>query len=213
MSIVLYGDNLWTSPYVLSCFVALKEKSLPFETKIVSLGAHEHQKGEMTKALTARVPALEHDGFWLGESSAIVEYLDDAFPKTPRAMPVDVEQRARARQIMAWIRSDLMPIREERSTSTIFFESERAKAKPLTAAGRAAKEKLLRVAGELVLDAKATLFDTWSVADADLALMLQRLVINGDEVPTKIRDWASTQWGRASMRAYVEHERPAYEPY
>ena len=167
----------------------------------------------MLKSLTSRVPALEHDGFWLGESSAIVEYLDDAFPQTPRALPADVRQRARARQIMAWLRSDLMPIREERPTSTMVFESERAKSKPLSEAARAAKEKLLRVAGELVLDAKATLFDTWSVADADLALMLQRLILNGDEVPAKIRDWANTQWSRKSVRAFFDHPRPPFEPY
>ena len=211
MSIVLYGERFWNSPYVLSCFVALKEKGLPFETKLVSLEKGEQNEGDMLKSLTGRVPALEHDGFWLGESSAIVEYLDDAFPQTTRALPVDAKQRARARQIMAWIRSDLMPIRQERSTATMFYESERAK-KPLSEQGRAAKEKLMRVAGELVLDAKATLFDTWSVADTDLALMLQRLVINGDDVPAKLRDWANAQWSRASVRAYVDHARPAYEP-
>jgi glutathione S-transferase len=211
--IVLYGDNLWTSPYVYSCFVALKEKAIPFETKIVSLGAGEHRKGDMTKALTGRVPALEHDGFWLAESTAIVEYLEDAFPQSTRVLPTDPKQRARARQIMAWIRSDLMPIREERSTSTMFYESERAKAKPLSEAGRAAKERLLHVAGELVLDAKAHLFDAWSIADADLALMLQRLVRNGDDVPAKIRDWANAQWSRPTVCAFVEHARPPFEPY
>ena len=213
MPIVLYGDKLWSSPYVHTCFVALKEKALPFEMKIVSLGAGEHKKGEMTKALTGRVPAIDHDGFWLAESNAIVDYLDDAFPETPRVLPVDVKQRARARQILAWVRSDLMPIREERSTSTMFYASERAKAKPLSDAARAAKEKLLRVAGELVLDAKANLFDAWSIADADLAFMLQRLITNSDDVPPKLRDWANAQWSRPSIRAFVDHERPPFEPY
>jgi glutathione S-transferase len=212
MPIVLYGDKLWSSPYVHTCFVALKEKAIPFEVKIVSLGSGEHKKGEMTKALTGRVPTIDHDGFWLAESSAIVDYLEDAFPNAPRVLPADVKQRARARQILAWVRSDLMPIREERSTSTMFYASQRAKT-PLSDAGRAAKEKLLRVAGELVLDAKANLFDAWSIADADLAFMLQRLVLNGDDVPTKLRDWANAQWSRPSIRAFVDHARPEYEPY
>ena len=32
------------------------------------------------RSLTAKVPALEHDDFWLAESSAIAEYLEEAFP-------------------------------------------------------------------------------------------------------------------------------------
>jgi len=212
MSIVLYGEKFWYSPYFYSCFVALKEKELDFETKVLSLGDGEHKKGAIDAALTGRVPALDHDGFWLAESSAIVDYLEDAFPRTKRVLPTDPKQRARARQIMAWVRSDLMPIREERSTATIFFPEARS-GKPLSQAGREAAEKLLRVAGALVHDAKAPMFDTWSIADADLALMLQRLMKSGDDVPPKIRDWANAQWSRPTVRAFVEHDRPKYEPY
>ena len=78
--------------------------------------------GYADRSLTARVPMLRHGDFYLSESSAIVEYLEDAFPGTPRLLPADVRQRARARQLMAWVRSDLMPIREERSTHTLFYE-------------------------------------------------------------------------------------------
>lgn len=212
MSIVLYGEKFWMSPYVYSCFVALKEKQLPFEMKIISLGGGEHKKAEMAKAITARVPALNHDGFWLAESSAIVEYFDDAFPQTARALPTGVKERARARQIMAWIRSDLMALREERPTSSIFFADQRAKT-PFTKAGREAADKLLRVAGELVRDAKSPIFEAFSVVDADLALMLQRLVANGEDAPPRLRDWANAQWSRPSVKAFVDHERPAYEPY
>ena len=37
-------------------------------------------------------------------------------------LPAAPRDRARARQIMAWIRSDLMPIREERATHTFFYK-------------------------------------------------------------------------------------------
>ena len=73
------------------------------------------------RSLTARVPMLRHGDFYLSESSAIAEYLEEAFPGAPRLLPANVHQRARARQVMAWVRSDPMPIREERSSETIFY--------------------------------------------------------------------------------------------
>ena len=65
--------------------------------------------------------------------------------------------------------------------------------------------------GTLVLLFQATLlahggqnlFGEWSIADADLALMLNRLVLNGDKVPEALADYASFQWQRASIQRYV----------
>ena len=37
MSLVLYGSEMWNSPYVFTCFVALREKRLPFEVRIIAL--------------------------------------------------------------------------------------------------------------------------------------------------------------------------------
>src|SRR4051812_37288445 len=124
MSLVLYGSEMWNSPYVLSCFVALREKGLPFETRIVALqrGA-QHQAAYVDVSLTSRVPALVDGALSLSESSAIVEYLEEKFPPPghPRVLPADLAARARARQVMAWVRSDVGPLRDERSTEYVFF--------------------------------------------------------------------------------------------
>ncbi len=207
-AITLYGENRWISPYVFSCFVALREKNLPFELSSLKLDAGEQQlEAFRDRSLTGKVPALQHAGFWLAESSAIIEYLEDAFPAPahPCVLPPDVRQRARARQVMAWVRSDLQALREERPTTTMFYEQA---SKPLSAAGRAAAEKLLRVADLLIPPGAAALFDSWCIADADLAFMLHRLILNGHEVPAKIRAFAAAQWQRPSVREYVEHARP-----
>lgn len=203
--LVLHTDSAWISPYVFSCFVALHEKELPYETASVSLeGGEQHLPGFRDRALTGRVPALQHGDFWLAESSAIVEYLDEAFPDRPRMLPGDVRERARARQIMAWIRSDLLALREERPTTTMFYE--RA-TKPLSSAGEDAAAKLLRVADLVIPEGKTSLFDAFSIADADLAFMLHRLILNGHEVPAKARAFAEAQWDRASIKAFVVRER------
>ena len=121
--ITLWSDADFFSPYVMSVYVALQEKSLPFTLKTVDLNRGEHlQAGWTGYAATRRVPLLEVDDFALSESSAITEYLDERFapPEWERIYPHDLQKRARARQIQAWLRSDLMPIREERSTAVVF---------------------------------------------------------------------------------------------
>jgi glutathione S-transferase len=111
---------------------------------------------------------------------------------------------------MAWIRSDLMPIREERATHTFFYKHP---VQPLSREGKAAAEKLIAAASAFVPDGRTSLFDAFSIADADLAMMLMRLVGNGDPVPAKLRDFVTAQWQRPSVRAWVERERAPYVPY
>jgi glutathione S-transferase len=158
------------------------------------------------------VPALEHGEFTLTESNAIVDYLEDAFlaPAHPRVYPADVQARGRARQVLGWLRTDLMPIREERASHTMFY----ARAtEPLSPAGRDSAERLLFVADRLVTDGEPTLFGAFSIADADLAFMLHRLILNGDPVPSKLVSYARGIWERPCIREFVGHERLPYVPY
>ncbi|MCU0687831.1 MAG: glutathione transferase [Polyangiaceae bacterium] len=205
--LVLHGEPSWISPYVYSCFVALREKGLDFEVRDVSLGQGEQERpAYRDRSLTGRVPALAHGDFWLAESSAIIEYLDEAFaaPAYPRLLPAGLRERARARQVMAWVRSDLDALRAERPTTTMFFE--RAST-PLSEAGRRAADKLLRVSESLVGDGREHLDGDWSIADTDLSFMLHRLILNEHDVPASLRAYAERQWRRPSARAYLEHAR------
>lgn len=60
------------------------------------------------------------------------EYLEDRFapPTWERIYPLDLENRARARQIQAWLRSDRCLSAEERPTDVVFAGAKKA---PLTA--------------------------------------------------------------------------------
>jgi glutathione S-transferase len=81
MALTLYGSTSSNSPYVLSVFVALREKNLPFEVKTVALDQGEQRSPAFTsRSLASRVPTLLDDDFALSESSAIVDYLEDAYP-------------------------------------------------------------------------------------------------------------------------------------
>ena len=207
--LVLWGESNFVSPYVFSSFVALREKGLPFELKLFSLGAGEHRQGDYpSRSVTGRVPSLQHGDFWLAESSAIDEYLEDVFPPPgfPRIYPERPADRARARQIQAWLRSDLMPLRDERPTSTVFS---RATVKPLTSAGQAAAEQVVRAAEALLAPGASYLFGAFTIADLDLAMMLQRLVANGDALPERLKAYATAIWQRPSVREWLAKPRPA----
>jgi glutathione S-transferase len=203
----LYVDSPYLSPYAMSVFVALIEKGVPFRTETVDLVAEVNLKAPFrNRSLTCRVPMLEHRGVYLSESSAITEYLEDIFPspKYPAIYPKDPVARAQARQIQAWLRSDLMAIREERPTTVIFLAPTSQK---LSDKAREAAEKLFSAANALLEDGESTITGKWCIADTDLALMLNRLVLNGDEVPKKLAHYAKRQWERPSIQRWVNQER------
>lgn len=118
---LLYVDSHYASPYAMSVFVALHEKQLPFNTTTLDLSSGAASTPAYAKlSLTHRVPTLVDDDFSLSESSAIAEYLDETYPGQA-LYPAGVKNRARARQVQAWLRSDFMPIRSERTTVVLFF--------------------------------------------------------------------------------------------
>jgi glutathione S-transferase len=204
-ALTLYVDTTFTSPYAMSVYVTLLEKNLPFSVGEVDLDAGEnHAPPYRDLGLTGRVPTLVHGDFVLSESSAITEYLDEQFPAPEFAsvLPRDLRQRAQARQIQAWLRSDLMPIRSERNTNVVFIEPI---ARALTPEAEASAQRLIRIAGRLING--ANLFGEWCIADTDLALMLNRLIKNGDPVPQKLQDYAGAQWQRESVQKWVSLPR------
>lgn len=204
-NLLLYVDAQFVSPYAMSAFVTLHEKGLPFDLQTLNLAARENKQAKFAAtSLTQRVPTLMHGDFALSESSAISEYLDEMFPQTP-VYPRAPRERARARQIQAWLRSDLMPIRQERPTEVVFY---RPTSMPLSAEAQAAAEKLFAAADALLPAGAANLFGDWCIADTDLALMLNRLVLNGDPVPEKLASYAKRQWQRPSLQLWINRERP-----
>nr|WP_273008855.1 glutathione transferase [Pseudomonas proteolytica] len=206
MPIRLYVDAQFTSPYAMSVFVTLQEKGLPFEVHTLDLDALEQQAPAFAGlSVTQRVPTLEQGGFALSESSAITEYLDEVFPQVP-VYPTEPRQRARARQIQAWLRSDLLPIRQERSTLVVFCG---IKYGPLSTQAQVAADKLIAAAQHWLAAGDDYLFGQWSIADVDLAVMLNRLILNGDPVPAPLVAYAQRQWQRPSVQAWVNQARPA----
>ncbi|WP_392893843.1 glutathione transferase [Pseudomonas migulae] len=203
----LYVGADYVSAFAMSAYVALKEKQISFELVTLDLKAREnYQANYRDVSLTCKIPTLVHDGFALSESSAIAEYLEEIAPGHPKLFPLDIKQRARARQLQAWLRSDLLVIRKERPADLIYFGK---KDNSLSEEALAAVDRLFFVADRLLEEGADHLFGDWSIADTDLAIMLNRLVANGDQVPARLAAYVRRQWDRDSVRAWVDIERAA----
>ena len=197
----------YVSAFAMSAFVALKEKQLSFELVTLDLKARDNYLESCRDlSLTCKIPVLVHEGFALSESSAIAEYLEELVPDSKRIYPQDIKQRARARQLQAWLRSDLLVVRRERPFDLVYFGK---KDTPLSDDALAAVDRLFFVADRLLGEGAEHLFGDWSIADTDLAIMLNRLVANGDPVPARLAAYVQRQWDRDSVRAWMDLERKA----
>jgi glutathione S-transferase len=202
-NMTLWSDASFFSPYAMSVYVALTEKGIPFTLKRVDLSRDAQWDDDYRAlSLTCRVPTLQIDDFILNESSAIAEYLEERFPapEYERLYPRDREKRAHAREIQAWLRSDLMPLRQERPTEVLFAGERFA---PLSPAGEKAAQKLITAVLRPLPDGQQNLFGEWSIADTDLAVMINRLALHGDALPVKLQHYAEFQWQRASVQLWL----------
>lgn len=202
--LVLHGERGWVSPWVFHAMVALEEKGLRYRLELPPLPLPDDVRTRL-RALTGvgKVPVLEHGDVAIGESLAISEYLAETFPTPahPRIFPADLAERARARAVMSYLRTSLGALRELRPTTTVFgAPTDRA----LSTEAQAQADELVRVATH-ALGPRATIGSAWSIADADLALALMRLVKNGDPVPDAVRAAAEATWARPSVQVYLRH--------
>ena len=88
----------------LKPMLALYEKGLEFTPRFLDPTVFEHHQ-EWFKQINPRgqVPALEHDGQIITESTVICEYLEDAFPDAPKLRPTDPAQIAEMRVWTKWV--------------------------------------------------------------------------------------------------------------
>ena len=88
----------------LKPLLALYEKGLEFTPRFVDPTKFEHHE-DWFKQINPRgqVPALDHDGHIIVESTVICEYLEDAFPDAPKLRPSDPVATAEMRVWTKWV--------------------------------------------------------------------------------------------------------------
>lgn len=102
--------------------IALNLKGLKAKDVYIHLRKGEQVAGAYTVINPqGLVPALVHDGQVIGQSLAIIEYLDEVFPEPP-LLPKDALGRARVRQIAYAIACDIHPINNLRVRRYLLHE-------------------------------------------------------------------------------------------
>lgn len=94
--LVIYG--IPGSPFVRAVQIAAEEKGAPWRIHALQPG---ETKGEehLKRHPWGRMPAVEHDGFGLYETQAIVRYIDQVFPGVS-LQPADTRSAARMNQVI-----------------------------------------------------------------------------------------------------------------
>jgi len=112
----LYTFFRWSSPFRVR--IALNLKALTYEAAFVHLA-----RGEQRRPAYAAVnpqsllPALVlDDGHVLTQSLAIIEYLDETFPRPP-LLPADPLERARVRALSLLVACEIHPLNNARTLS------------------------------------------------------------------------------------------------
>ena len=203
--IVLWSDARYLSPWVLSVWVALKEKGIAFQVQELDLGAGEHKKGDYPRmTVTGKVPALTDGDAWIAESLAILEYLEDRFP-TPPFFPLDPVERAHDRQVLAYLRSDFGELRRCMPFEGIFLPM---RAPAISKAAREECRRLLELVDwRLAARGKAPL----TAADFELAAMLRRPIHYRGPMTPQARAYSDAIWKRPSVRAWLDLDRSRFE--
>jgi glutathione S-transferase len=95
---IVYGADY--SVYVRIVRLVLEEKQVDYRLIPVDIFAEEGRSAEYrARHPFGRIPAFEHDGFDLYETSAIVRYVDEEFPGQ-KLQPENSQARARMNQII-----------------------------------------------------------------------------------------------------------------
>jgi maleylacetoacetate isomerase len=91
--------------------IALALKGLAYETLPVNIRVGEHRTADYVANVnpSASVPALIDGGFNLGQSLAIIDYLDQKYPE-PRLIPLEPVSRARVLEFASLISCDIHPV-------------------------------------------------------------------------------------------------------
>jgi glutathione S-transferase len=180
--------------------IALLEKEIAHETALVDMAGGENKSPRyLAMNPYGRVPTLDHDGFVLYESSAILGYLEALKPE-PRLFPADAKERALVEMHMK-----LCDLELTRHAAAILFPKrflprERWDEKAFEQARQPIERHLAIVAGELG-EREFLVGDRFSAADLVYIPHLHFLPLMQAQAPPAVQVWAARLLARPSAVA------------
>ncbi|KDB08375.1 maleylacetoacetate isomerase [Burkholderia sp. lig30] len=162
--------------------IALALKGLPYDTLPVNIRTGEHRAAGYVADVnpSAAVPALVDGDFRLGQSLAIIDYLDQTHPE-PRLIPLEPPLRARVLELATLIACDIHPVNNLRvlryleSELGVSAQQKSAWYRHWVAEGMAGVERLLErsAQGPWCFGAQPTLADVCLVPQVANALRME----------------------------------------
>ncbi|NYZ69378.1 maleylacetoacetate isomerase [Endozoicomonas sp. SM1973] len=104
--------SYWRSSAAYRVRIALNWKGLPYKTipvHLVNEGGQQHHSNYKALNPQELVPTIQLDGMTLGQSMAILEYLEEHYPERP-LLPADNAERAAMRAFALAIACDIHPL-------------------------------------------------------------------------------------------------------
>jgi maleylacetoacetate isomerase len=124
MSAILRLHTYYRSSAAFRARIALNYKNLPYDSvphHLVKDGGQHRTPEYLAANPQGLVPALEVDGVTIGQSLAILEYLEEKYPSPP-LLPKDPLARAQVRAMMLGIACDVHPLQNLRVTDYLAQE-------------------------------------------------------------------------------------------
>lgn len=199
------------SPFAWRVHLALEEKAIPYEPKLLSFQAGDLKKPDyLAISPHGKVPAITDGTLSLYESQAIVEYLEEKYPDKP-LLPGEPDARARVRveelECVLYFAEVFLKVARQ----TFFTPADKRDEKALAEAraqlralltdleGRAAKRR-----GDFVMGADFTRADVSWIPFVEIAARA------GVDLDAAMLPWL-TAW-RTRMRSRPSYER-SYPPH
>nr|QWV59564.1 glutathione S-transferase [Lasioderma serricorne] len=124
MPLTLYAVS--DGPPSLAVRQALKALGLEYKHVNVDFGLGEHMTDEFAeKNPQKEIPVLDDDGFYLGESNAILQYLCDKYAKDDKLYPKEAKARAIVNHRLCFNLSTYYRYISEYVMAPIFFDYQR----------------------------------------------------------------------------------------
>ncbi|RUW23694.1 glutathione S-transferase family protein [Mesorhizobium sp. M1E.F.Ca.ET.041.01.1.1] len=202
---ILYGADY--SVYVRIARMTLEEKGADYELAPVDIFAADGIPAwYLEHHPFGRIPAFEHDGFRLFETSAIARYVDEAFDGPP-LQPADPRGRARVDQIIGMLdaygyRAMVWDVAVERLEKMPADES-------LIAGGLGQAETVLKVLTSLKAEGPWLLGDQLTLADLHAAPIIAYFVkvADGRDLLERFADIEEWYMRVAARPSFVKTEK------
>ncbi|WP_019172248.1 glutathione S-transferase family protein [Pseudaminobacter salicylatoxidans] len=203
MSVTLHGYRY--SVYLRIARLALVEKGVSWDHEEVDPFAETIPADYLALHPFGRVPTLVHDGFALYETTAIIRYVDEAFPGEP-LQPSDARRRARMNQMIAIADSyGYWPMVRQVFTQRVFnVASGLAPDEAVLAEGLRGSRRVLAALEDLAAGGDFLVGDRLSLADLHVGAMVACFTAAQEGAAElrafpKLRGWWQAMRGRDSF--------------